>query len=208
MKTCRTCGQEFKATLDNFYRNKYSKDGLDYLCKGCKNAERTKYNEMQRDNIKIIDGVTYKYCSKCEEWKVREGEFEKLKRWFKKDCISCRSKAKRDLQKKRKLTDKTAKKTKIERDKLEEAAYKRLIAQAQDVGIGDKKLDIDLVIGKKYTIANPGVSDYSTKYKKVSKGILTQVTDNLIVFRTSGGYCVSFMIKDVLLGECELREAI
>lgn len=57
LKTCSTC--ENPKTLDNFYKHKITKDGLQYDCKNCSNRKTKENKAINRR--KVIE----KYGGKC-----------------------------------------------------------------------------------------------------------------------------------------------
>ncbi len=110
-KLCCRCKLWKKESL--FYRNRRTKDGLQWRCKECesiyfrkrykriRNVKRTnlRYEERHR----FVNGVKQKFCSKCKRWKS-ESEFYKDS--AKKDglmgrCKKCSSKAAKKSGKRR-----------------------------------------------------------------------------------------------------------
>lgn len=66
MKICTKCGTE--KNLDNFYKHKRTKDGLDTTCKSCKKN----YQELNSDHIKSQKKeYTQKNKSKLKEYKIK-----------------------------------------------------------------------------------------------------------------------------------------
>lgn len=45
MKTCKECNKDFESSLENFYKNKKSKDGLHSYCKECAKKKSKKWME-------------------------------------------------------------------------------------------------------------------------------------------------------------------
>lgn len=50
MKTCSKCGNEFESSTENFQVNSYTEDGLDGVCKLCRNKRKT---EKRRHSIRL-----------------------------------------------------------------------------------------------------------------------------------------------------------
>lgn len=65
MKRCSHCKQW--KSINEFHKSKHTKDGLQCYCKDC-NRE-IKGQKKREITYKIINGITYKRCSKCKEWK-------------------------------------------------------------------------------------------------------------------------------------------
>lgn len=91
-KICSKCGQE--KDLQEFHRNKKSKDGRHSHCKACRLAHNKEYNKRKyREMSPRIVIATTKTCPKCGQEKNIE-EFHRSKR--RKDgrywcCKACRS---------------------------------------------------------------------------------------------------------------------
>jgi len=83
-KLCCCCKQWKKGSL--FYRNRRSKDGLQWQCKECENNySRKRYkrigkagrkNLRHEDCHRIVNGVEQKYCRKCKRWKNETGFYK------------------------------------------------------------------------------------------------------------------------------------
>lgn len=73
-KKCSICRQ-YKP-LTEFYKSKKCKDGYRSICKDCI-RERSGYKKKEEVR-KVIDGILYKRCSRCKQWKPVE-EFCKHK---------------------------------------------------------------------------------------------------------------------------------
>ena len=84
-KKCCKC-YEFK-TLELFSKNKRAKDGLDWLCKECKN--KTYKPTPNPTPNEVLDGVECKFCNKCKK-------FKQLKDFKKSNCKECVSKYHRE----------------------------------------------------------------------------------------------------------------
>ena len=84
-KKCPRCG--FWKDLTHFGKNKAAWDKLTVCCKECEAVTFKKFYDNQSVVLnrrpktiphKILDGVEYKRCSVCEDWKVLE-EFHRLR---------------------------------------------------------------------------------------------------------------------------------
>lgn len=74
-KWCVKCEKEFPATTDHFYKDRSSKDGLQYRCKGC----------VYKPKREVLpDG--YRRCSDCEEVKPLDDFVKDPKRKYGYDC--------------------------------------------------------------------------------------------------------------------------
>ena len=79
-KPCRRCKQWKKESL--FYRNRRSRDGLQWHCKECqsKRLERKRKGGKRylryEDRHRVVKGIKQKLCRKCNRWK-NESEFYK-----------------------------------------------------------------------------------------------------------------------------------
>ena len=66
MRKCSECGIKYPLTADNFYKNKTSTDGFNYLCKPCKRE----YSTMRRALckalwIEYISNTIRCECNRC-----------------------------------------------------------------------------------------------------------------------------------------------
>lgn len=77
-KKCTDCGKDKKATKENFAKNITTKDGFQSICKECQKLRRTNKKDLKIKKI-IIDGVQFKKCYKC-------GEFKELDKFNKRGC--------------------------------------------------------------------------------------------------------------------------
>ncbi len=114
-KQCKTCRNFL--SLENFYKCKKSKDGLDYVCKPCTKARVTKWNKDNKDryneNMKraiknrkdtYTDQRLYsdneKQCTRCNVSKDLSSFYysESRKGYYSlcKDCVSSSRKARRE----------------------------------------------------------------------------------------------------------------
>ena len=85
---------ELKRLLNKNFIEKTSIDIDDIIAKSKRTMEQLiKY---KRRNIKCINGVKYKKCIKCNEWKIIEGNFKKKGKYkdgdikYKAECNKCR----------------------------------------------------------------------------------------------------------------------
>lgn len=91
-KRCRTCGQEFPATPDFFYRTGW-KDYLVSDCKRCYCLSRpskprpSKKGQKPRYKPPIIDGK--KQCTVCKEWKFLDEFSLKKDSDYRSNCKAC-----------------------------------------------------------------------------------------------------------------------
>lgn len=53
IKKCNKCGIE--KNINEYYSNKYGKNGLNSVCKTCKNKKLKEYYEKNKDKIKIVE---------------------------------------------------------------------------------------------------------------------------------------------------------
>ncbi len=109
------------------------------------------------------------------------------------------------MQKKAGRQNKKHKDKEQEIAKREEEAYKRMINQKKDKGIGDKVFDYPLVKGKKYKVVKLALRKGQVKVNETFKGELIQITDDFFVLKNKN-YSECFLKKDYLLGEIEIRE--
>lgn len=78
IKLCKSCGEE--KNVCEFYKNKYSSDGLRSNCKMCQNKNSTnwrisnpeKYKEKQERFLTKNPGISYEYSKK---WKEKNKEY-------------------------------------------------------------------------------------------------------------------------------------
>lgn len=92
--------------------------------------------------------------------------------------------------------------------KVDEAVnriYKKLISEPQDKGIGDKKFDLILIHGQAYKITKKGLREGQIRVNETFVGKFIQETEDCIVFKNKY-YPESFLKKDYLLGEIEIKE--
>lgn len=86
LKRCSHCGQW--KPIGEFYKDKSQKDGLYYTCKDC---IRERNGQKKKEEVrKVIDGVLYKKCCCCKQWKPIT-EFHKDS--SNKDGLHCECKA-------------------------------------------------------------------------------------------------------------------
>ena len=75
-RTCAgPCGRVLPATVEFFYRDKYSKDGMDTRCKDCDWAKRNKTGRLRRKQLNVEVPPGQKLCTPCEQLLPATSEF-------------------------------------------------------------------------------------------------------------------------------------
>lgn len=124
-------------------------------------------------------------------------------------CKSCKNENKKkylEAKLKKKNEQKQIEKEKREREKFEEEVYKRMINEPRTKGLADRKFDYPLKVGKKYKVEKLSLRINQIKVSETVIGELIQVTNDFFVIKNKHGFCESFLKKDYLLGEIEIRE--
>lgn len=144
---------------------------------------------------------------KKKRWTKKEEEFiaENLKEFTPEEFANILNVSVEQMRKKiyylKKKLNRHKKVKKIDNEKV----YKKLITQPRDKGIGDKKFDLILKVGQAYKITKKGLREGQIKVNEVFVGKFIQETEDCIFFKGKY-YTESFLKKDYLMGEIEIRE--
>ena len=87
LKKCRTCGVEYEATTENFYKKSTGRDGLTATCRYCILAQQKKYAEEHKEQIKKY---MKEYC--VEYAKKNKAKIRKYQREYHQKNIEVRHK--------------------------------------------------------------------------------------------------------------------
>ena len=92
------------------------------------------------------------------------------------------------------------------RDKRDEEAYKKLVSEVHDKGIGDKLDTLKFQIGKKYKIERR--KNKENDYENLGAWTMVQDCKDHITLRHKRGYCESFRKYDFLCGDYKVAEVM
>lgn len=166
-KYCHNCGKW--ETLDKFYHNKYTKDGLTHWCKECSNAYNKKKQKTKRMREKSGKPVIIKEVVK-EEVKKEETPTTDFGKVFNDyiHSLVAEKEAKIEELEKRVAELEEEKKKLVDVSKLSDAEFEKLVMERKGVAPrvyfnAIKKLDVE----DKFRIS---VYDTSTGFTNIIKG--------------------------------------
>ncbi|KKM66147.1 hypothetical protein LCGC14_1484100 [marine sediment metagenome] len=90
-KACTKCGKKYPATLDCFYKDKSTKDGLCYRCKDCIEIYQRQYNVVHRQRLTDC-GKLYRQTFAGKETAKKSCKKQRLKfpeKYKAKDALNC-----------------------------------------------------------------------------------------------------------------------
>lgn len=193
-KTCKKCKTHYKKIEGNFYHRKEYKGGYDTQCIKCRKKAAQEYYKT-KNSIRL--------CKRC---KVKKpiSEFDVVEKGYRVVCKDCRAEEKERFYKRKKEKRQAQRKKELQK-KREKQAYKKLVSEPQDKGIGDKEFNLVLNYGQVYKIIKKGLREGQIRVNETFVGKLIQITDDFFVLRNKN-YSECFLKKDYLLGEIEIEE--
>lgn len=224
-KRCSKCKEKFPATIEYFYFDN-ARNAFRNICIGChrkymkesykKNTEGKPRREIGRPRIANVVNEGIFKCRLCgneypytsDYFCVNKGSASGLTT----RCRACQNAYDREKYAKRKaegrereyIPDPKYAELLVDRDKRDEEAYKKLVTEPKDRGIGDKLNTLKFQKDKKYKIHRR--KNDKNEYEEYFTGVLIQETNDHITLKNKAGYPESFRKYCILCGDYKVKE--
>lgn len=223
-KRCSKCKEVFPRTSEYFYIKSNGK--ADAMCRVChrdyireryrKQKEGKKINPVGRPRTGRVSNEGTQVCNLCEKEFPLTSEYFCVNKAYETGlttrCRTCQNAYNREKYAKRKAEGRGREYTPdpkyiellADRDKRDKEAYRKLVTEPKDKGIGDKLDTLKFKKDKKYRIDRR--KSEKGGYEEYLTGEIFQETKELVTFETRSGYYESFRKYDLLCGEYRVKE--